>query len=93
MPDVPTTAEAGIPEGILLSNWWALAAPRGTDADIVNRLAREIRATLADADVQKRYVEQGWIAGGAPPAEVAERLRREAAAWKAIAERTGVKVE
>src|SRR5207248_8467474 len=42
MPDVPTTAEAGIPEGILLSNWWGLAAPRGTDADIVNRLAREI---------------------------------------------------
>src|SRR5947207_15848713 len=81
MPEVPTTAEAGIPDGVLLSNWWALAAPRGTDAQIVERLARELRATLADREVQQRYVEQGWIAGGAAPAEVAERLRREAAAW------------
>jgi tripartite-type tricarboxylate transporter receptor subunit TctC len=93
MPGVPTTAQAGIPDGILLSNWWALGAPRGTDAEIVRRLAREVRATLAEPDVQKRYVEQGWIAGGAAPAEVAERMRREAAAWKAIVERTGVKVE
>ena len=93
MPDVLTTAEAGIPDGVLLSNWWALAAPRGTDAEIVGRLAREVRTTLAEPEVQKRYVEQGWIAGGAAPAEVAERFTREAAAWKAIVERTGVKVE
>jgi tripartite-type tricarboxylate transporter receptor subunit TctC len=93
MPDVPTTAEAGIPDGVLLSNWWALAAPRGTDAEIVSRLAREVRATLAEPELQKRYAEQGWIAGGAAPAEVAERFRKEAAAWKTIVERTGVKVE
>ena len=46
-----------------------------------------------EPEVQKRYVEQGWIAGGAAPVEVAERFRAEAAAWKAIVERTGVKVE
>jgi tripartite-type tricarboxylate transporter receptor subunit TctC len=93
MPEVPTSAEAGIPDGVLASNWWALAAPAGTDAGIVNRLAREARAALADPEAEKRFVEQGWIAGGAPPAEVAERLRREAATWKAIVERTGIKVE
>jgi tripartite-type tricarboxylate transporter receptor subunit TctC len=93
LPNVPTAAQAGIADGVISSNWWALAAPAGTDAEFVNRLAREVRAALADPEVQKRFVEQGWIAGGAPPAEVAERLRREAAAWKAIVERTGVKVE
>jgi tripartite-type tricarboxylate transporter receptor subunit TctC len=93
LPDVPTTAEAGIPDGTIASNWWALAAPRGTDTEIVNRLAREARAALGEPEAQKRFVEQGWIAGGAPPAEVAERLRREAATWKAIVQRTGVKVE
>jgi tripartite-type tricarboxylate transporter receptor subunit TctC len=93
LPDVPTAAEAGIPEGAMASNWWALAAPQGTDAEIVERLAREVRATLGDPPVQKRFVEQGWIAGGAAPAEVTERLRREAATWKAVVERTGVKVE
>jgi len=93
LPNVPTTAEAGIPEGAISSNWWALAAPAGTDAEIVRRLAREARAALAEPEVQQRFVEQGWIAGGAPPTEVAARLRREAATWKAIVERTGVKVE
>ena len=93
MPEVPTTAEAGIPAGVILSNWWCLAAPRGTDADIVNRLAREARATLSEQELQKRYREQGFIAGGAPPAQVAERVRNEAAAWKALVERTGVKAD
>ena len=93
LPGVPTTAQAGIPEGVISSNWWALAAPSGTDAESVNRLAREARAALADPEAQKRFTEQGWIAGGAPPAEVAERLRREAATWRSIVERTGVKVE
>ncbi len=93
LPQVPTTAEAGIADGVIASNWWALAAPAGTDPEVVNRLAREARAALADPEVQKRFVEQGWIAGRALPAEVAQRLRGEAATWKAIVERTGVKVE
>jgi tripartite-type tricarboxylate transporter receptor subunit TctC len=93
LPHVPTSAEAGIPDGVISSNWWALGAPTGTDAEIVSRLAREARAALAAPDAQQRFVEQGWIAGGAPPREIAERLRREAAAWKAIVGRTGVKVE
>jgi tripartite-type tricarboxylate transporter receptor subunit TctC len=93
LPNVPTTAEAGIPDGVISSNWWALAAPAGSDAQIVRRLAREARAALTEPDVQQRFVEQGWIAGGAPPADVAARLRREAATWQAIVERTGVKVE
>jgi len=93
LPDVPTAAESGIPAGVILSNWWCLAAPRGTDADIVKRLAQEARATLSEQDLQKRYSEQGWIVGGAPPAQAAERLRSEAGAWKALVERTGVKAD
>ena len=93
LPDVPTTVEAGIPDGVLLSNWWALAAPGGTGADIVNRLAREIRMTLADPELQKRYFDQGWTIGGATPAESAQRMRREAGAWKNIVERSGAKAE
>ena len=93
LPDVPTTVEAGIPEGVLLSNWWALAAPGGTNADVVNRLAREIRTTLADPELQKRYFDQGWTIGGTTPAESAQRMRREAGAWKTIVERSGAKAE
>ena len=93
LPDVPTVAEAGVPPGVIQSNWWALAAPSATAPEIVNRLAREIRSTLADPDVQKRYFDQGWTIGGSSPAEAAERLRLEAGAWKAIVERSGAKAD
>ncbi|MFM9968638.1 MAG: Bug family tripartite tricarboxylate transporter substrate binding protein [Burkholderiales bacterium] len=93
MPNVPTTAQAGIPEGVLLSNWWALAAPAGTPSDIVTRLAREVRATLADEALQKRYFEQGWTIGGNSPHEAMGRMRREALAWKVIVERSGATAE
>ena len=93
MPGVPTTAEVGIPPGAISSNWWGMGAPKGTSSEIVNRLAREIRGSLAEPELQKRFVEQGWIAGGAPPAEIAERLRQEAVLWKGIVERTGAKAD
>ena len=93
MPGVPTSAEAGVPPGVIASNWWGLAAPRTTDRDIVGRLAREVRSVLSDPDIQRRYTEQGWISGGNSPAEVEERLRNETSAWKLIVERSGVKAD
>jgi tripartite-type tricarboxylate transporter receptor subunit TctC len=44
-------------------------------------------------DLQAKFLEQGWIPGGKPPAETAERLRQEATAWKAVVERSGVSAE
>jgi tripartite-type tricarboxylate transporter receptor subunit TctC len=93
LPDVPTATQAGIPPGVLASNWWALAAPRETGRDIVDRLAREVRATLSEPDLQAKYLEQGWIPGGGSPAETMERLRRESATWKVVVERAGVTAE
>jgi tripartite-type tricarboxylate transporter receptor subunit TctC len=93
LPDVPTDKEAGIPPGALASNWWSLAAPRETGRDIVERIAREVRSTLSEPDLQTRFLEQGWIGGGGSPAETAERLRQEAAAWKVVVERSGMTAE
>ena len=93
LPGVPTVAEAGVPPGVIQSNWWALAAPSATAPEIVSRLAREISSVLADPDIQKRYFDQGWTIGGSSRAEVAERLRLEATAWKATVERSGAKAD
>src|SRR5207248_8384951 len=59
LPQVPTTAEAGIPDGVISSNWWALAAPAGTDADSVNGLARAAAAAPARPDVRKLMRRRG----------------------------------
>ena len=92
MPDVPTSAEVGFP-GLLPGNWWGLAAPRGTDPKIIECLASDIRAVLADPAVQKRFSELGMNGGGQAPAEFAAQLREEAARWKGVLEAAGIKAE
>lgn len=93
LPNVPTSAEVGVPPGILLSNWWGLVAPKGTDDAIVQRIARELRAAVRDAQTQAKLVQQGAIVIANEPEEFARRLRTEAQQWKNIIAKTGVKAE
>jgi len=93
LPQVPTTAEVGLPPGVILANWWGIAAPRGTDPAIVERLAGALRAAVNDPDVQRKFVEQGTLPIANSPAQFAGRLRDEARAWKDIITRTGVTIE
>lgn len=88
---VPSAAEAGIPDGVLYSNWWAAAAPRGTDPAILQRVYEAFRAAAADPEIQGKFAEQGAIVITNSPAEALERMRDEARGWKAIIDRTGVK--
>ena len=92
LPDVPTSVEAGFPE-LVFGNWWGLAAPKGTDARIVARLAEEMRAALADPEARRRLVELGSIAVGTTPGEFAAFIRTEAARYRQVVERGGIKIE
>jgi tripartite-type tricarboxylate transporter receptor subunit TctC len=91
LPSVPTASQVSIPDGVLYSNWWALAAPQGTDGAIVNRLAEDFRAAAADAAIQAKFVDQGAIVITNSPAQASERMRQEALVWKAIVEKAGLK--
>jgi tripartite-type tricarboxylate transporter receptor subunit TctC len=92
LPDVPTTAEAGFPD-LLTGNWWGLAAPRGIDPRVIERLAGAVKAVLDDPAVQRRYAALGMDVGGQTPAAFATQLRDEAARWKRVLERAGVTPE
>lgn len=93
LPNIPTAAEVGVPPGVLLGNWWGLAAPRGTDKAIVTRLASEIRTVMSDPQVRRKFAEQGAIPIADSPDDFANRMRTESRQWKAIIEKTGVKPE
>lgn len=93
LPNVPTTKEVGLPDGIILGNWWGIAGPRGLDNAIANRVSEAARAVLNDPDVRKRYAELGAIGVGNSPLEFTERMRGEAGGWKAIIDKTGAKVD
>jgi len=81
LPDVPTTVEAGFPQ-LIGGNWWVLAAPRGTNSRIIERLAAEFRTALAEPGVRKRVSDFGHVAIGLAPAETAGFLKSESARYK-----------
>ena len=92
LPDVPTTAESGFPE-MLAGTWWGMAAPKGTDRRIVDRLAAEIRAALSDPSISSRIAALGMAAGGLSPAEFATKMQTEAARLRTTLEKLRIKLE
>ena len=89
MPDVPTTAEAGI-KNYETSGWLGLLAPRGTPKPIVTKLNQEIAAALADKAVRDRFVEQGGEAVGGTPEEFAKFISSETVKWRDIITKAGI---
>ncbi len=89
-PDIPTVSESGYPD-FEASNSWILAAPAGTDQQIVTRIAGAVREALIGPEVQKRYSDNGFIPVGNQPAEVANNLQAEARQWKQLIESQGIK--
>ncbi len=59
LPEVPTTAEAGLP-GFVIDAWFALFAPAGTPAPIVARINAALREAAGEAGVKQR-AEQGGV--------------------------------
>ena len=85
IPDVPTTAEAGFPQ-YSATNWWVIAAPRGTNTRIIDRLWAEFRTALAEPEVRKRIAETGHVPTPLGPAETVSFLKAESARYKKIVE-------
>jgi len=59
LPEVPTTAEAGLPDFKLIV-WYGLSAPKGTPAPIVAKLNQALSVALDDATVVKRFGDLGY---------------------------------
>lgn len=83
LPEVPTIAEAGVPNYESLS-WSGFAVPAGTPRDIVQRLNRETALILQTPDMRQKLAEQGADAVGGPPEAFAEHIRRERDKWSRL---------
>lgn len=92
LPSVPTTAEQGLP-GLVTGNWWGLAAPVGTDPQIIDKFSRALREVLKDPAIRKQYTDIGVTPIGSTPAEFAARIRQEAQAWKAVIDKANIQPE
>lgn len=92
LPEVPSVVEAGFPD-LVFGNWWMLAAPKGCDPAVVARLGAEVRQLLSDPAIQAKFAEIGHVPLVMTPAESAAFVRAEAAKFKTLIERTGIRIE
>jgi tripartite-type tricarboxylate transporter receptor subunit TctC len=79
-PDIPTTAEAGLP-GFILDGWFALFVPAGTPAPVIERLNAAMRK-IARMDITKERASQlGTVLKDWTAAEMDRFARSEVASW------------
>ncbi|GAA0588680.1 hypothetical protein GCM10009416_28940 [Craurococcus roseus] len=90
MPDVPTTAEAGLAD-YSAEAWFGLFAQAATPPEIIARYAREVEAVLAEPAVANRALEAGAFARFEDPTTLKARVDRELAGWTALVKAVGIK--
>ena len=92
LPEVPTLAESGL-NGYSAYVWLGLLAPKGTPAAIVERLHRELKASLAAPEVKAFFDEAGVEIVGSSPAEFDAYFRDERDRWARVVKETGAKID
>ena len=91
LPNVPTIAET-VP-GYEASAWFGMGAPKGTPADIVAKLNREINDALADPKMKARLAELGGTSIAGTPADFWKIHTYETEKWAKVVKSSGAKVE
>ncbi len=92
LPDVPTLAEAGVPNAEMLQ-WFAVLGPAKMPADITRKLNTEIAAILKMPDVVEKIASQGGEIIGGTPEEFAAFLPGDSAAWGRLVREANVRVD
>jgi tripartite-type tricarboxylate transporter receptor subunit TctC len=92
LPDVPTSAESGLPgfESVL---HYGVVAPAGTPPPIIERLNAALRALVTTEEVRKRIHSEGGDPLTSTPAEYAADIDREEAKWARLIRKLNLKVE
>jgi len=91
LPDVPTIGDT-VP-GFETSAWAGIGAPKGTPADVIEKLNKEIAAGLADPKIKARILELGGTPLTSSPAEFGKLIADESAKWGKVVKFSGAKAE
>jgi len=92
LPQLPTSAEAGMPE-LLLTSWYGVATPAGVPTAISGRLNKDITAAMQLNDVKQRFAKVGIEAVHSTPAAFGNFLKNEVARWTKVIRDANIKVE
>jgi tripartite-type tricarboxylate transporter receptor subunit TctC len=89
LPDIPTAAEAGLPD-YESSAWLALLAPTNTNKAVIDKLYAAMAEAVNDPKVRALFVEQGAEPIVLGPDELREFMASESAKWAAIIGKIGI---
>lgn len=92
LPDVPTTAEAGV-EGLAISNYLGLFAPSGTPRAVTSALSAEVERIVQSKDTADRIAGAGAEPHYLGPAAFAQRMHRDREAFRDAVRFSGAKVD
>ena len=92
LPDLPTIAEAGVPN-YEVDPWYGVIAPAGTPRAIVERLNAAINRAIAAPDIREKFMLQGLEPRTSTPAEFTSLISNEIAKWSKVVRDAGIKAE
>ncbi|HEY4252098.1 MAG TPA: tripartite tricarboxylate transporter substrate binding protein [Roseomonas sp.] len=92
LPEVPTMAESGQPDFVLLA-WFAVFGPVSLPAPMQQRLVEAVRAVVMEPEFRQRAEEQGAVINVITPEALAQRVDRELAEWTRVVRAADIRPE
>jgi len=90
LPEVPTMAEAGVPDVFVL-DWQGILAPKGTPKALVDKLSVTIRGILRDSEVGKRLTAMGLEVIASTPDEFLKAIESDVKRWAEVVKSANIK--
>ena len=89
LPDVPTSAEAGMPP-LAITPWAGLSGPAKLPREVADRLAREMAVIAAKPDVREQLERYAFDARASSPDEMSAYLKEQLEVWTRTAREVGL---
>ena len=92
LPQVPTSAEGGMPQLVVIT-WYGLFTPAGVKADVIERMNAEVVKLLNAPDTKARLANVGLDVSTGPPADLAKFMRAESEKWGRVIKAANIRAE
>jgi len=92
LPDVPTSAEAGLP-GFEFSTWYGILAKKGTPQEAIDRMIKEVKIAMATPAIKTAWEKNGSDVPDVSGAEYGKLISADVARWSKVVAEAGIKLE
>jgi tripartite-type tricarboxylate transporter receptor subunit TctC len=90
-PQVPTVAQAGLPN-YSAASWFGILTPAGTSRAIIARVNQEVNRAFAMPEIKAAYAAEGLEPSGGSPEDMAKSIRDGMAKWGRLVQQLGIRL-